>query len=86
MPSDPMSMLASANMEGIDILVGSNRDEGKLNRKLRKTSQFATYFVLTDFLGTFKPQACGFVRESIVQVPACLRFTFTNHIVKGNTI
>lgn len=29
MPSDPMSMLASANLEGIDILVGSNRDEGE---------------------------------------------------------
>lgn len=30
MPSDPMSMLASANLEGIDILVGSNRDEGEI--------------------------------------------------------
>lgn len=33
MPSDPMSMLASANLEGIDILVGSNRDEGELRWK-----------------------------------------------------
>lgn len=31
MPSDPMSMLASANLEGIDILVGSNRDEGEFH-------------------------------------------------------
>jgi hypothetical protein len=32
MPSDPTEMLAKANLEGIDILVGSNRDEGKLRR------------------------------------------------------
>lgn len=29
MPSDPTTMLATANLENIDILVGSNRDEGK---------------------------------------------------------
>lgn len=29
MPDEPMAMLASANLEGIDILVGSNRDEGE---------------------------------------------------------
>lgn len=29
MPSDPTTMLASANLEGVDILVGSNRDEGE---------------------------------------------------------
>lgn len=29
MPSDPITMLATANLENIDILVGSNRDEGK---------------------------------------------------------
>lgn len=29
MPSDPMTMLMEADLEGIDILVGSNRDEGK---------------------------------------------------------
>ncbi|CRK86983.1 CLUMA_CG000796, isoform A [Clunio marinus] len=40
MPADPMSMLASANLEGIDILVGSNRDEG-------------TYFLLYDFIDYF---------------------------------
>lgn len=28
MPSDPMTMLKMANLTGIDILVGSNRDEG----------------------------------------------------------
>jgi acetylcholinesterase len=29
MPSDPNTMLATANLENVDILVGSNRDEGK---------------------------------------------------------
>lgn len=28
MPSDPMTMLENADLSGIDILVGSNRDEG----------------------------------------------------------
>lgn len=32
MPSDPMSMLEEADLTGIDILVGSNKDEGKLNK------------------------------------------------------
>lgn len=29
MPSDPMTMLEEADLTGIDILVGSNKDEGK---------------------------------------------------------
>lgn len=29
MPADPMTMLRQANLSGVDILVGSNRDEGK---------------------------------------------------------
>lgn len=29
MPSDPMTMLREANLEGVDILVGSNKDEGR---------------------------------------------------------
>lgn len=29
MPADPMTMLSQANLTGVDILVGSNRDEGK---------------------------------------------------------
>lgn len=29
MPSDPMTMLQEADMTGIDILVGSNKDEGR---------------------------------------------------------
>lgn len=29
MPNDPMTMLSQADLEGVDILVGSNRDEGK---------------------------------------------------------
>lgn len=29
MPSDPLTMLNNANLEGVDILIGSNRDEGK---------------------------------------------------------
>jgi acetylcholinesterase len=29
MPSDPVAMLASANLQDIEILVGSNRDEGE---------------------------------------------------------
>jgi acetylcholinesterase len=34
MPADPTTMLATSNLEGIDILVGSNRDEGmKANEK-----------------------------------------------------
>ncbi|XP_070503332.1 acetylcholinesterase isoform X1 [Chironomus tepperi] len=40
MPSDPTTMLATANLENIDILVGSNRDEG-------------TYFLLYDFIDYF---------------------------------
>lgn len=28
MPSDPMTMLRNADLDGIEILVGSNRDEG----------------------------------------------------------
>lgn len=28
MPSDPMTMLAEADLSGTDILVGSNKDEG----------------------------------------------------------
>lgn len=38
MPSDPTTMLATANLEGIDILVGSNRDEGKFEMKTFKGS------------------------------------------------
>ena len=30
MTADPMTMLREANLEGIDILVGSNRDEGTM--------------------------------------------------------
>lgn len=33
MPSDPMTMLMEADLEGIDILVGSNRDEGEYTIK-----------------------------------------------------
>ncbi len=29
MPSDPMTMLAEADLSEVDILVGSNKDEGK---------------------------------------------------------
>lgn len=29
MPSDPMTLLREADLSGIDILVGSNKDEGK---------------------------------------------------------
>lgn len=29
MPHDPMTMLAQANLSGIEIMVGSNKDEGK---------------------------------------------------------
>lgn len=29
MPSDPATMLKNANLEGIDILMGSNKDEGE---------------------------------------------------------
>lgn len=32
MPSDPMTMLMEADLDGIDILVGSNRDEGEYNK------------------------------------------------------
>lgn len=39
MPSDPMSMLASANLDGIDILLGSNRDEGEFVILLRHRSE-----------------------------------------------
>ena len=31
MTSDPMQMLREANLQGIDILVGSNKDEGEYN-------------------------------------------------------
>jgi acetylcholinesterase len=40
MPADPITMLATANLEGIDILVGSNRDEGEqiIAKRVRKTN------------------------------------------------
>ncbi|XP_055585984.1 acetylcholinesterase [Uranotaenia lowii] len=44
MTADPMTMLREANLEGIDILVGSNRDEG-------------TYFLLYDFIDYFEKEA-----------------------------
>lgn len=31
MPDDPMTMLKNADLNGIEILVGSNKDEGKYN-------------------------------------------------------
>lgn len=31
MPADPMTMLQEADLSGIDILVGSNKDEGLLD-------------------------------------------------------
>jgi acetylcholinesterase len=42
MPNDPMTMLAEANLEGIDLMVGSNRDEGEWlqNRFYRETFCF----------------------------------------------
>lgn len=29
MPADPMTMLSQANLTGVDILVSSNKDEGR---------------------------------------------------------
>lgn len=39
MPTDPMTMLSQANLTGVDILVGSNKDEGRtqLSNILRLT-------------------------------------------------
>lgn len=33
MPSDPMTLLAEADLSEVDILVGSNKDEGKFTKK-----------------------------------------------------
>lgn len=44
MPADPMTMLEEADLTGIDILVGSNKDEG-------------TYFLLYDFIDYFEKDA-----------------------------
>lgn len=49
MPSDPMTLLAEADLSEVDILVGSNKDEGKFAQNL-----FLFYFcvggVLTQFV------------------------------------
>lgn len=34
MPSDPMTLLAEADLSEVDILVGSNKDEGKFAQNL----------------------------------------------------
>uniref|UniRef100_U5ESU7 Carboxylic ester hydrolase n=1 Tax=Corethrella appendiculata TaxID=1370023 RepID=U5ESU7_9DIPT len=56
MTDDPMTMLKKANLEGIDILVGSNKDEG-------------TYFLLYDFIDYFeKDAATSLPREKFLEI------------------
>lgn len=56
MPSDPMTMVKNTNLEGIDILVGSNKDEG-------------TYFLLYDFIDYFdKDEATSLPREKFLEI------------------
>ncbi|ETN67804.1 acetylcholinesterase 2 [Anopheles darlingi] len=56
MTADPMTMLREANLEGIDILVGSNRDEG-------------TYFLLYDFIDYFeKDAATSLPRDKFLEI------------------
>lgn len=50
MPSDPVSMLANANLEGIDILVGSNRDEGEFFWKVFSPSRSSLQELLDYFV------------------------------------
>lgn len=45
MPADPTTMLATANLEGIDILVGSNRDEG-MHAEVFVTTSYNIFFTL----------------------------------------
>ncbi|XP_063703298.1 acetylcholinesterase [Culicoides brevitarsis] len=56
MPSDPMTMLNEADLDGIDILVGSNRDEG-------------TYFLLYDFIDYFEKEgSTALPREKFLEI------------------
>ncbi|CAD7084335.1 unnamed protein product [Hermetia illucens] len=56
MPSDPATMLRDADLKGIDILVGSNKDEG-------------TYFLLYDFIDYFdKDVATSLQREKFLEI------------------
>lgn len=77
MPSDPTEMLAKANLEGIDILVGSNRDEGKLWRG-NLISEPCDYNV--NYCNQFRSDswtlrnatsAVTFARETVVEKPEC---------------
>jgi acetylcholinesterase len=43
MPSDPMTMLRNADLEGVEILVGSNRDEGNILYHILLLSTESTY-------------------------------------------
>lgn len=45
MPADPMTLLQETDLTGIDILVGSNKDEGKLfYMKKKKNTEFLLLF------------------------------------------
>lgn len=56
MTADPMTMLREANLEGVEILVGSNRDEG-------------TYFLLYDFIDYFeKDAATSLPRDKFLEI------------------
>lgn len=51
MPSDPMTLLAEADLSEVDILVGSNKDEGEFEHKLSLSeSGFPSRFVEYKFL------------------------------------
>ncbi|XP_055380262.1 acetylcholinesterase [Condylostylus longicornis] len=56
MPSDPITMLKEADLHGVDILVGSNKDEG-------------TYFLLYDFIDYFdKDEATLLTRDKFIEI------------------
>lgn len=65
MPKDPISMLRESDLSGIDILVGSNRDEGidiltfmfpilRFRHNSRTFLYSGTYFLLYDFIDYFE--------------------------------
>lgn len=82
MPSDPMSMLASANLEGIDVLVGSNRDEGEIiDLNLSAHSNFFLHYNRSKTCSSLSLQSFFL---SIVK--ASFLFAFRLNLGKGHTL
>lgn len=53
MPADPMTMLSQANLTGVDILVSSNKDEGRHHFDLKNDlkQRFIISYGRVDYTG-----------------------------------